>query len=86
MKPVDDTNLLAEVSPRLAMRLRTLRTESGMSQEAVAHSAGISTYTYQKFEKGESKPGTLMNPRLSTLLALAKTFGVDINDLLSEGD
>ena len=83
MDTADDTSLLAEVSPRLAIRLRTLRMESGMSQEAVAHSAGISTYTYQKFEKGESKPGTLMNPRLSTLLALAKTFGVDVVSLFS---
>ena len=37
--------------------------------------AGISAYTYQKFEKGESKPGTPMNPRLFTLIALYRRSG-----------
>lgn len=70
-------------SSLLADRLRMLRDERKMSQESVAHQAGISTYTYQKFEKGESKPGTPMNPRLYTLLALAKVFDVDVRDLLT---
>lgn len=73
-------------SKRLALRLCELRRDSGLSQEAVAHMAGISTYTYQKFEKGESKPGTPMNPRLSTLMALSRVFGVRLNDLLSGVD
>ncbi|WP_139652408.1 helix-turn-helix domain-containing protein [Raoultibacter phocaeensis] len=72
-------------SAKLAQRLRTLRDERGLSQESVAHAAGISTYTYQKFEKGESKPGTPMNPRLFTLLALADVFDMDIRDLLDFG-
>ncbi|MFT4189413.1 MAG: helix-turn-helix transcriptional regulator [Aeromicrobium sp.] len=45
--------------------LRT-RTARGMSQERLAHEAGIAAYTYQKFEKGESRPGAPMNPRLSS--------------------
>lgn len=53
-----------------------------MNQEAVAHTAGISTFTYQKFEKGESKPGTPMNPRLRTLLALAETLEVRVGELV----
>ena len=69
-------------SAKLAQRLRMLRDECGMSQEGVAHAAGISAYTYQKFEKGESKPGTPMNPRLFTLLALADVFDMDIRELL----
>lgn len=70
-------------SRELANKLRVLRDKKGISQESVAHQAGISTYTYQKFEKGESKPGTPMNPRLFTLLALADVFDIDIRDLLS---
>lgn len=73
----------AQFSRNLAARLRILRDESGLSQESVAHRAGISAYTYQKFEKGESKPGTPMNPRLYTLIALADAFGVDVRDLLT---
>lgn len=71
------------VSLKLAERLRSLRDERGLSQESVAHKAGISTYTYQKFEKGESKPGTPMNPRLYTLLALADVFEIDVRELLT---
>lgn len=69
-------------SAMLAQRLRLLRAQTGLSQEAVAHRAGLSAYTYQKFEKGESKPGTPMNPRLYTLISLADVFEVDVADLL----
>lgn len=72
-----------EFSRKLADKLRCLRDQSGLSQECIAHRAGLSTYTYQKFEKGESKPGTPMNPRLFTLLALANAFNVDIRELLT---
>ncbi len=71
-----------EFARLLSQRLRLLREKSGLSQEAVANRAGLSTYTYQKFEKGESKPGTPMNPRISTLYALAHVFQVDVCDLL----
>lgn len=69
-------------SRNLAQRLRALRYERDLSQETVAQRAGISAYTYQKFEKGESKPGTPMNPRLFTLLSLAAVFDIDVSDLL----
>lgn len=68
---------------QLAVKLRSLRIERGLTQEQVAYRTGISTYTYQKFEKGESKPGTPMNPRLSTLLSLAQTFEIDVKELLT---
>lgn len=66
----------------LGLRLQRARLAKGMSQEAVAHAAGISTFTYQKFEKGESKPGTPMNPRLRTLLALAEALEVGVGELV----
>lgn len=66
----------------LGLRLQRARLAKGMSQEAVAHAASISTFTYQKFEKGESKPGTPMNPRLRTLLALAETLDVRVGELV----
>jgi transcriptional regulator with XRE-family HTH domain len=59
-----------------------LRHAKGLSQEKVAHLAGISSYTYQKFEKGESRPGTPMNPRMFTLLALAGVLGVGVEELV----
>lgn len=66
----------------LAQRLRVLRFQQGVSQEYVAQRAGISTFTYQKFEKGESNPGKPMNPRLSTIIALAHAFNIEPWELI----
>ena len=72
----------ADFSRELGVTLQRLRLERGLSQERLAHMAGISSYTYQKFEKGESKPGTPMNPRLFTLLSLAEVLEVTLEDLI----
>ncbi len=69
----------------LGINLQRLRLERGLSQERLAHMAGISAYTYQKFEKGESKPGTPMNPRLKTIVALAQVLGVDLGTVFPAG-
>lgn len=66
----------------LGERLRDLRRERKLSQEAVAQRAGISTFTYRKLEHGESNPGTPANPRLKTLLNLSRVFGVPVHNLL----
>lgn len=71
-----------EFSRAMGVTLQRLRLERGLSQEKLAHMAGISSYTYQKFEKGESKPGTPMNPRLFTLLSLAEVLGVSLQELV----
>lgn len=72
----------AEFSRAMGLNLQRLRGERGLSQERLAHMAGISSYTYQKFEKGESKPGTPMNPRLFTLLSLAEVLEVGLEDIV----
>jgi len=66
----------------LGLNLLRAREAKGFSQERVAHAAGIAAYTYQKFEKGESRPGTPMNPRLTTLVALSQVLDVPLPDLL----
>jgi transcriptional regulator with XRE-family HTH domain len=66
----------------LGVTLARAREAKGLSQERVAHLAGISAYTYQKFEKGESRPGTPMNPQLKTLLALCQVLDISAVDLL----
>ena len=73
---------LAEYSVLLGYRLRDLRRERGLSQESVARQADIALYTYQKFEKGESRPGSPMNPTLQTLMSLAWVFDLDVSELL----
>ena len=67
---------------KLAAHLKKLRSETGLSQERIAYDAFLSPFTYLKFERGESNPGTPMNPRLHTLLALADSFGINILELL----
>lgn len=68
----------------LGQNLRQVRLERGLSQERVAHLAGIAAFTYQKFEKGESKPGTPMNPQLLTLLSLTQVLEVSLDELLPD--
>lgn len=68
----------------LGLNLNRHRTAKGLSQERVAHLAGIAGFTYQKFEKGESRPGTPMNPQLLTLVSLSQVLEVAIVDLLPD--
>jgi transcriptional regulator with XRE-family HTH domain len=71
-----------EFAREIGINLARARHASGMSQERVAHLAGLSSFTYQKFEKGESRPGTPLNPRLTTLVALCQVLELELTDLL----
>ena len=64
------------------MNLQRLRHERGLSQEDVAYRSGLTRYTYQKYEKGESKPGTPANPTIRTLLAMSQALGVELTEIL----
>lgn len=66
----------------LGTNLLRTRVAAGLSQEDVAYRAGLSRYTYQKYEKGESRPGTAANPTLRTLLALSQVLEVNLDKLL----
>lgn len=67
---------------KLGTRLQALRVERGLSQERLAYAAGITRYTYQKLEKGESAPGKPANPSLRNIMALAQQLGVTLDELL----
>lgn len=60
----------------LAEALKAQRAAHGMSQEQVAEALGISRQAVSKWENGTAEPST------SNLLALAKLYGVDVNELL----
>lgn len=66
----------------LGHNIQRERARVGYSQDRVAYEANLSRYTYQKLEKGESRPGTPANPTVKTLLAVAQVLGVTITDLL----
>lgn len=57
--------------------LKKLRNKKGWSQERLAREAGISYQTLIKIEQNRIK-----NPRLETLIKLAKALGVSIDDLI----
>ena len=71
----------SDYAGQLATNLQRLRHERGLSQEDVAYRSGLTRYTYQKYEKGWSKPGTPMNPQLFTLVALCDVLGISISEL-----
>ena len=59
-------------------RLRTLRLERGLTQDAIAECAEISSKHYQDLELGRRG----FNPNLETLNALAVALEVELFDLL----
>ena len=48
----------------------------------MAERADIAPNTYQRYESGESRPGTPLNPEFYTLVDLAKAFDIDLKTLL----
>jgi transcriptional regulator with XRE-family HTH domain len=61
-------------------RLRELRKKAGMSQEELAHSAGIAVSQVGRIERGE------LNLSISTMSALAKALRVLPKELFDSGD
>ena len=60
----------------LGQRIRRLRNAAGLSQDALARTAGIGRVTLVRFEKGEQ------TPRYKTLGAIARALGVRVSELL----
>lgn len=58
-------------------RLAQLRKEKGLSQEELANRIGVSRQAISKWENGESSPDT------DNLVALAKVYGVTIDELIN---
>lgn len=77
-----DDEAWSRYAVELGLALARARAARGLSQERVAHGAGIAAFTYRKLEKGESNPGSPANPRLHTLVSLAEVLGVAVADLL----
>jgi len=61
----------------IGSRIRALREEAGMTQQALASSAGIGRVTLVRIENGEQ------SPRYETLAALAKTLGRMFAELMA---
>jgi transcriptional regulator with XRE-family HTH domain len=59
----------------LAAVLRSSRKERGMTQEAVAFNAGLTTRTYQKIERGHT------SPEWATVRRIAQALDVGLVEL-----
>lgn len=74
------SDLLHKSQKTLAQRVKTLRTELGLSQETMALEAGIDRTYASQIERGVS------NPSLRVICAVAEILGVEPADLLSQND
>lgn len=63
----------------LAQRIRAIREERGLTQQAVARAAGIATDMVSRLENGH-----YTSPGLRTLLRIAEGMGVSLAALLPE--
>lgn len=63
----------------LAQRIRAVREERGLTQQAVARAAGIATDMISRLENGH-----YTSPGLRTLLRIAEGMGVSLGQLLPE--
>jgi transcriptional regulator with XRE-family HTH domain len=61
--------------PALGKAIRQLRRERGVSQEALAYEAGVTSGTLSLIERGRS------NPTWGTIKGIAAALGVTIADL-----
>ncbi|QEO10629.1 helix-turn-helix domain-containing protein [Protaetiibacter larvae] len=68
------------------VRLHRTRVAVGLTQEDLAHAAGITRSHYQQLEKGLSRPGVAANPSLRTLISLARALGVRPEELIPRLD
>ena len=66
------------VRKSLGETLKEHRTSCKMTQEFVAETIGVSRQAVSKWESGTSDPST------SNLFALAKLYGISVEDLLKE--
>lgn len=77
----------AEVASSFARWLRHRREQAGMTQEELAHRAGLSRNQVQNLENNRNNNTTgrsSANPSLDTILALEVAFGLKVGDLLVE--
>lgn len=63
----------------LAERIRTERKARQLSQEGLAHRAGLSLRAYRSLERGEA-----VDPHYSTLSGLANALDMSVGELLEE--
>ena len=78
LKTTDVKKETNETKISLGEALKMYRTNCKMTQEFVAESLGVSRQAVSKWENGTSEPST------SNLLALAKLYGISVEEILNK--
>ncbi len=73
---MSESTRFEESRQALADRVRALRAERGLSQEALAHEAGIDRTYASQIERGVG------NPSLKVLCAIATALNIELDVLL----
>lgn len=66
----------------LGIELQRQRITANLTQENLAHRAGITRTHYQQLERGFWRPGAPSNPSVKLLARLAQALQIDIGALL----
>lgn len=72
----------AAFARELGLELQRRRVAAGLSQEDLAHRAGLTRTHYQQIERGLWKPEQPANPSIKVLAFLAHELHVQIGDLV----
>lgn len=74
----------------MGLTLRDLRKQRGLTQEGLAHPAGLTKNPLQLLEAGRGSGRKVStspsNPRMATLTSLAGELGMSVSQLLSKAD
>jgi transcriptional regulator with XRE-family HTH domain len=68
----------AQALKKIGARIRELRVERGLSQEALAFEADLAVNSIATLERGEA------NPSIAVLLVIARVLKVKLRDLVDE--
>lgn len=83
---VPESDIERQLGDALGRRLLELRSARGLTQEALAHAAGIARNHYQLLERGinDRDKRSPANPTLSTLVGLSSALGMTADQLVAE--
>jgi len=79
-RPTGSTTFDASIARALGECVRTLRTEAGISQEALAYSAGIERSYMGKIERGQHLPSLVI------VMKIARALGCRSAELMAAVD
>jgi transcriptional regulator with XRE-family HTH domain len=74
----DRKRAAAQALRKVGARIRQLRTERGLSQEALAFEADLAVTSIATIERGEA------NPSVAVLLAISRVLKVKLRDLVDD--